>query len=235
MTGYASALLTISGNKSLATGQFQIDINHAASIQFGSLVEIHWRYKDKEQAERISTSGFDYILLEEGDKQFVRENIMQAIYEQVQNKKIQKQYIRSLKMICIHDFPDRLPNLFSQIMGYLNQSTNALSIYAGLLGLFALAARYEFELDEDRLPLHQIIKESFSVLGLLVNDMINSKENPDALYMLHLICKVFYVSNQLQICPYLMEENNLDPWVQFFKTILDMDTPPDLVNSTSDT
>jgi hypothetical protein len=58
-----------------------------------------------------------------------------------------------------------------------------------------LAARFEFELDEDREPLHQIIKDSFSVLGLLVNDMITNKENLDALYMLHLICKVFYVSN----------------------------------------
>lgn len=50
-------------------------------------------------------------------------------------------------------------------------------MYAGLQGLFALAARYEFELDEDRLPLHEIIKASFSVLGALVNDMINAKEN----------------------------------------------------------
>ena len=79
--------------------------------------------------------------------------------------------------------------------------------------MYALAARYEFELDEDRLPLHQIIKDSFAVLGLLVNDMINHKENEDALYMLHLICKVFYKCNQLQMCPYLMEENTLDPWV----------------------
>jgi len=79
-------------------------------------------------------------------------------------------------------------------LGYL-QEKNPLSVFAGLQGLFALAARFEFELDEDRLPLHQIIHDSFSVLGQLVNDMINNKENDDALYMLHLICKVFYVSN----------------------------------------
>ena len=68
---------------------------------------------------------------------------------------------------------------------------------------------------------------------MLVNEMINKvvsemgddSEKFDALYMLHLICKVFYVSNQLQICPYLMEENTLDPWVQFFKTILDLPVP----------
>jgi len=42
-------------------------------------------------------------------------------------------------------------------MGYLNQN-NQLSIYTGLLGLFALCARYEFEMDEDREPLYEIIK-----------------------------------------------------------------------------
>jgi hypothetical protein len=98
-----------------------------------------------------------------------------------------------------------------------------------------LASRYEFELDEDRLPLHKIIKDSFSVLGALVNDMINNKENTDALYMLHLICKVFYVSNQLQMCPYLMEGDNLDPWIMFLKTIMDMPCPDDLCAPTSDT
>ena len=30
------------------------------------------------------------------------------------------------------------------------------------------------------------------------------------------------------MCPYLMEQGNLDPWVQFFKAILDMDTPAEI-------
>ena len=64
--------------------------------------------------------------------------------------------------------------------------------------------------------------------------MINNKENSDALYMLHLVCKVFYVGNQLQISPYLMEGDNLDPWVMFFKTILDMECPADLSVNTDD-
>jgi importin-7 len=202
-------------------------MNHAASIQFGQLVEIHWKFKSAEQAQRLATSGFDFILLNEADKQCVRDNIMDAVLAQVQNKPIQKQFIRSLKMICIHDYPEKLPNLFPQCLAFL-QKNEQLAVYAGLQGLFALAARYEFELDEDREPLHKIIQESFSVLGTLVNDMINNKENVDALYMLHLICKVFYVSNQLQMSPYLMEGNNLQPWIQFLKTIMDMPCPPEL-------
>ena len=52
---------------------------------------------------------------------------------------------------------------------------------------------------------------------------------------MHLVCKVFYVSNQIVVCPYLMENNNLDPWVEFFKTILDMPTPEDMKELTNNT
>ena len=90
MPGYASSLLKISADKQLASQYQQVDINHAASIQFGQLVEINLKYKNKEHAEKVATSGFDYVLIEDADKSWVRENIMNAIFEQVQNKKIQK-------------------------------------------------------------------------------------------------------------------------------------------------
>ena len=35
--------------------------------------------------------------------------------------------------------------------------------------------------------------------------------------------------------PYLMEAKNLDPWIQFFKTILDMPVPDDIASITQDT
>jgi hypothetical protein len=37
------------------------------------------------------------------------------------------------------------------------------------------------------------------------------------------------------MCPYLMEENNLDPWILFFKTILDMPCSPALSSVTDST
>lgn len=69
--GYASALLKISADRSLE-GKYAVDLNHAASIQFGQLVEVHWKFKNKEHAEKVSASGFEYILLDEGDKECVR-------------------------------------------------------------------------------------------------------------------------------------------------------------------
>lgn len=158
-------------------------------------MEIHWKFKDEEHAKNIS-GGIDYIVLDEGDKQCVRDNLLGAMFEQINNKPITKQFIRSLKHICITDYPEKFPILMDQILNYLAQN-NPQSIYAGLLGLFALCSRYEFELDEDREPLFEIIKRCFDRMGELVNEMIINKENTDALFMMHLVCKVFYASNQL--------------------------------------
>ena len=53
--------------------------------------------------------------------------------------------------------------------------------------------------------------------------MVQNIQNEDSLYMMHLVCKVFYVSNQLTIAPIFLEDySSLDPWIHFFKTLLDM-------------
>ena len=52
--------------------------------------------------------------------------------------------------------------------------------------------------------------------------------------MLFLICKIYFISNQLYICPYMTEGANLDPWIQFFKTLLDRPVPADLESPVED-
>lgn len=55
-----------------------------------------------------------------------------------------------------------------------------------------------------------------------------------SLKILHQIVKIFYVSNQLEICQFLKENNALQPWMQMFKILLDMPPPEDLESPTED-
>lgn len=55
-----------------------------------------------------------------------------------------------------------------------------------------------------------------------------------ALSILHQIIKIFYVANQLFICPFLQENNKLAPWIAMFKTLLDMPVPENLESPTED-
>jgi hypothetical protein len=80
----------------------------------------------------------------------------------------------------------------------------------GLLGLKGLCKKYEFEMEYDRVPLFDIVRSVFPILGNLVNMVLNI-DNAQAYEVLYLICKIFFISNQLIISPYLTEESNLDP------------------------
>lgn len=51
--------------------------------------------------------------------------------------------------------------------------------------------------------------------------MLGNLDNEIALRILYLICKIFYVSNQLKIAPFLIENGALNPWMLFFKQLLD--------------
>lgn len=64
---------------------------------------------------------------------------------------------------------------------------------------------------------------------------MKNNENPESLFILYLISKVFYKCNRLQLCPYFVTDNHLDPWVEYFKTLLDMAVPENLATRTEDT
>ena len=64
----------------------------------------------------------------------------------------------------------------------------------GLLGLKGLCKKYEYELEDERLPLYDIIAATFNILGALINQVLHM-ENEKAYEVLYIISKIFYVSN----------------------------------------
>jgi importin-7 len=202
-------------------------------VQLGKIVDYHWKFNTEEQAKKISSEGFQYIILDPQDKLLVRENIMQSLY-MCQNPKIIKQYVRCITTIARFDFPGQWPNFVPQIIQFLSQPDEK-AVMAGLLGLRGLVKKYEYEMDEERLPLYEIIKVTFGILGGLVNQVI-AVDNEKAYQVVYLISKIFYLSNQLYICPYLAENQgaNLEPWILFFKTIMDRALPTELDSPNED-
>ncbi|CDW76775.1 UNKNOWN [Stylonychia lemnae] len=216
--------------KQVNQGQ-QIDICHAAAVQLGSIIEYHWKFLDPVQAKKVSIEGFDFIILDEGDKQLVRENILKCLY-QTDNKVIVKQYVRCITTIARFDYPSRWPVIVQEIVQYLS-TADQKSVMTGLLGLKGLVKKYEYELQDERDPLYGIIAQTFSILGNLVNQTLNV-DNQVAQDIMFLICKIFYTSNQLYLCPFMAEGSNIDPWIQLFKTLMDRPLPAELESPTEE-
>jgi hypothetical protein len=147
--------------------------------------------------------------------------IITKIFE-CDNRIIQKQFTRCISTIARLDYPEKWPTLLSNdILSYLN-SQNEKGIYTGLLALHALVQKYEFCLEEEREPLLLVIDQSFGVLGGLINHLMAHTESDVALQILHMICKVFFSSNQLQVAPFLTEGENIAPWIGFFNQLLNL-------------
>ena len=105
-----------------------------------------------------------------------------------------KQYTRAITIIARIDFPERWPTLITDITTAL-QSQNEQGIITGLLALFGLVKKFEFEMQKDREPLYDVWAKLAGILGNLVAQVMGSLEDEKALKILHLIGKVFYASN----------------------------------------
>ena len=69
----------------------------------------------------------------------------------------------------------------------------------------------------------------------MVNQVIGV-DSEKAYEVIYLIAKIFYLSNQLYISPYLANNGgaNLDPWIMLFKTMMDRPLPAELDSATDD-
>jgi len=135
----------------------------AAGVQLGQCIDHHWKYYSAEQAEKISVTGFRYIILSETDKNYVRTNIVSKMFA-CENRLIQKQYIRSIIQICRHDYPEKWPSLLEDISNAL-QSGNEKGILTGCVALFCLAKKYEYEMEESRDIMLSFMQPIIGTLG----------------------------------------------------------------------
>ena len=82
-----------------------------------------------------------------------------------------KQYARCITKICRLDFPALWGNLVAEIVNYL-QSGDEKGILTGLIALKCLVKKYEYEMEEDRNALYEIMNATFGILGNLINNYI---------------------------------------------------------------
>jgi len=161
--GFGVALLEISGNKDLNP-----NVSLGAAVQLSNLVEYHWKFADATHAQKIAGEGFDYTILSEEDKNNVRTQLVAKMYE-CEDQKIIKQYSRCIITIARLDYPTKWPTLLSQDITNALNSQNEKGILTGLIALFGLVKKYEYEMEEDREPLYAILQSVFATLGNLIN------------------------------------------------------------------
>ena len=146
-------------------------VNLAAAVQLGTLVEYHWKYRDDAQAKIISVPGFNYIIIPEEDKQMVRDNIVIKMY-QMENRAVIKQYLRAITTISRFDYPDKWESLLTRDIAQALGSKEDRGILTGLMALFCVCKKYEFELDDVREQLYKIVQDSQEIMGQIIESYL---------------------------------------------------------------
>lgn len=69
------------------------------------------------------------------------------------------------------DYPEKWPSLLLDITNTLN-SKDEKGVLTGLIALHALIKKYEFCMEDDRVPLFEIFTQCFGMLGSLVDQVM---------------------------------------------------------------
>ena len=110
----------------------------AAAVQFGQMVERNWHFTPENFPNGPPDGA---IVIDNNDKQTVRENLLSCLYQVWGNSKITKQYTRSLKFILRTDYPHYWPQFMDNCLHYLNNAnqsstfTDEKSLITGLTGI----------------------------------------------------------------------------------------------------
>ena len=93
------------------------------------------------------------------------------------------------------DYPEKWSTALQEIHDRLS-STEENIIISGLRALKELLRAYEFEIDEERKPIYQIVDLFFPQLEKLI-EYVTGGNSPNQILLMHLISKIFFLSNQV--------------------------------------
>ena len=158
MNGFCSAMLHIATEAKYLEDR-KVNVAQAAAIQLKNMAEIHWRFRDVEHAENV-TNGFRYIIIQEEDKNYFRNNILGLILN-CADADVTRQLNYAVYCIVRNDFPEKWPTLATQIKEYIFDESDENKILLGLESLLSVCKRYEFEHDKGRDALNEIVDTLF--------------------------------------------------------------------------
>ena len=78
-------------------------------------------------------------------------------------------------------------------------------MFTGLQVLACLTKKYQFEMQKGREPLYDIAKQSFLLIGPLIDHYLAQTESETAKRIIYLVCKIFNYANMFMLCPFLQD------------------------------
>lgn len=211
--GYSILLLQL-----LDQAGMESSIRAAGAVAFKNYVKRNWRVEEENGGDKISAS----------DRATVKQLIVGLMLKSPDQ--IQKQLSDAISIIGREDFPEKWPDLLSEMISKF-QSSDFHVINGVLHTAHSLFKRYRYELKSQKLwteikfVLDNFAKPFTDLLNATMDLTAQNVNNPDALKVifssLTIIAKIFYSLN-FQDLPEFFEDS-MDVWMKHFLTLLSTD------------
>ncbi|RLM75616.1 importin beta-like SAD2 [Panicum miliaceum] len=180
----------------IVDGNCDMAVRQVASIHFKNFVAKNWSPVDPEEKQKIP----------ETDKSMVRENILGFVTQLP--PLLRAQLGESIKTLIVVDYPEQWPNLLHWVTHNLESQDQ---IFGALYVLRILARKYEFKSEEERIPLYQVVEESFPRLLNIFSKLVQIPNPPI----------------ELEIPKQLFDPNVFNAWMVLFLNLLERPVPVD--------
>uniref|UniRef100_A0A668UMC4 Importin N-terminal domain-containing protein n=1 Tax=Oreochromis aureus TaxID=47969 RepID=A0A668UMC4_OREAU len=206
------------------TDQLDLPVRQAGVIYLKNMITQHWSDGDGSGTETPVNN------IPEEDRQFIRDNIVEAIIHSPE--RIRVQLTTCIHHMIKHDYPGKWTTIVDKIGFYL-QSDNSAGWLGILLCLYQLVKNYEYKKPEERQPLvaamhifMPMLKERF--IQLLPD------HSTDSVLIQKQIFKILYALFQYNLPLELINRQNLTEWMEILKTVVDRDVPPETMQIDED-
>ncbi|XP_046861110.1 importin-7-like [Xenia sp. Carnegie-2017] len=219
--GFVSQLLQV-----VMSTDAQQSIRQSAGIYLKNMITHCWR--NREQRDAVGNETIFVISNE--DKNLIRSNIIEAIIQSPEL--IRLQLTVCVSKIMLHDFPEFWPTAPQIIHNYL-ASDNQSSWFGSLVGLYQLVKKYEYKKADERIVLHNIMKEFLPLLyqrcaGLMQDQSTSATE------IKKMIIKIIFAVFQYHLPTDVFTEQNLPPWMHIYQQIVDQQVPQECLDLNDD-
>lgn len=204
--------------------QLDLPVRQAGVIYLKNMITQHWSDGEGSGTETPVNN------IPEEDRQFIRDNIVEAIIHSPE--RIRVQLTTCIHHMIKHDYPGKWTTIVDKIGFYL-QSDNSGGWLGILLCLYQLVKNYEYKKPEERQPLVAAMHIFMPMLKERFIQLL-SDHSSDSVLIQKQIFKILYALFQYNLPLELINRQNLTEWMEILKTVVDRDVPPETMQIDED-
>ena len=143
-----------------------------------------------------------------GEKDLIKNSLLEAMVRVAGEVLLLKLYESILSEVCKSDYPKNFGQLDAQIVSFLSQEVSLEHLTVGLVSVKKLSVIYEFQMDQDKIPLQILLGKCLGLILQLLRKIAQVVSEPRFMVLLIQIFRIFKRLFTISIPEYFKENRS---------------------------